>query len=298
MLTSLVGYTGFVGSNIYKSFKFDRVYNSKNINESFGTNPDLCVYSGVRSEMFLANSDPDSDLNIIKNAIKSIKKINPKKIVLISTIAVYDNPLNVDENTFINTEKASAYGKNRRYLEEWVQGNFSEYSILRLPALYGENMKKNFIYDMINLSPALLTKSKFDELCKKDNFIKDYYVLQDNGFYKCTNTKIVKPYFEHIGFSALNFTDSRSIFQFYNLKYLWQHISYALEDNIKILNLATEPILAGELYQYIYQKPFVNELKKDPFNYNVRTKYFEGGYIFNKNFVLEDVKNFVKEYER
>lgn len=262
MLTSLVGYTGFVGSNIYNNFKFDKVYNSKNIIESFGTNPDLCVYSGVRSEMFLANSDPDADLDVIKNAIENIKEINPKKLVLISTIAVYDDPINVDESTFIDLKKASAYGKNRRYLEQWIQENFSRYAILRLPALYGENLKKNFIYDMINLSPALLTKYKFNELCKKDNFIKDYYVLQDNGFYKCTNAKIVKPYFECIGFSALDFTDSRSIFQFYNLKYLWKHISYALENSIKILNLATEPISAGELYKYIYQRTFLNELKK------------------------------------
>ena len=27
----LVGYTGFVGSNLYKNHKFDRVFNSKNI---------------------------------------------------------------------------------------------------------------------------------------------------------------------------------------------------------------------------------------------------------------------------
>ena len=30
----LVGYTGFVGSNIYLNEKFDKVYNSKNIKES------------------------------------------------------------------------------------------------------------------------------------------------------------------------------------------------------------------------------------------------------------------------
>ena len=89
MITSLVGYTGFVGSNIIKNFKFDNLYNSKNIDEAFGTNPDLLVYSGVRAEKFLANNEPKKDLEIIKNAFNNIKKINPKHVVLISTIDVY-----------------------------------------------------------------------------------------------------------------------------------------------------------------------------------------------------------------
>ena len=50
MKKALVGYTGFVGSNIYAATDFDAVYNSKNIEESFGTNPDLLVYAGLRAE--------------------------------------------------------------------------------------------------------------------------------------------------------------------------------------------------------------------------------------------------------
>ena len=45
-MKALVGYTGFVGSNIYTSGEFDAVYNSKNIEEAFGTKPDLLVYAG------------------------------------------------------------------------------------------------------------------------------------------------------------------------------------------------------------------------------------------------------------
>lgn len=296
-LINLVGYTGFVGTNLCRSYNFDNVYNSKNIDDSFGTNPEICIYSGVRSEMFLANSDPEADFNIVNNAIENIKKINPSKIVLISTTAVYDSPINVDESTLINSDNLSAYGKNRRHLETWVEENFSKYLIIRLPALYGKNLKKNFIYDMINVSPSLLTRPKFDELCKKDNFIKDYYILQENSFYKCVNAKAVRPYFQNIGFSALNFTDSRSVFQFYNLKYLWKHINFALKNKINILNSATEPISAGELYEYIFKKKFVNELKKTPFNYNMKTKYFNDGYIFHKDFIIEDVREFIGKHK-
>ena len=102
----------------------------------------------------------------------------------------------------------------------------------------------------------MLKEDKYKELINKNDFIKDYYQKQDNGFYKCIElTKEqknkLKEYFNNIGFSALNFTDSRGIFQFYNLKYLWEHIEKALENNIKILNLATEPVTINELHKYI-----------------------------------------------
>lgn len=145
MIKSLVGYTGFVGSNICLSNSFDGLYNSKNISESFGTNPDLLIYAGVRAEKFLANQFPEKDMENIKTAIANIKNINPKKLVLISTIDVYKNPVNVDEDTELEMEGLHPYGANRAYLEKWVQENISDYLIVRLPGLYGENLKKNFI---------------------------------------------------------------------------------------------------------------------------------------------------------
>ena len=39
MIKALVGYTGFVGSNLCLSESFEKLYNSKNIDEAFGTAP-------------------------------------------------------------------------------------------------------------------------------------------------------------------------------------------------------------------------------------------------------------------
>ena len=91
MTIALVGYTGFVGSNIDLKGNIDKKYNSKNIKDAFGTNPDILIYSGVRAEKFLANKEPERDLHNIREAVENIKKINPKKLVLISTIDVYKN---------------------------------------------------------------------------------------------------------------------------------------------------------------------------------------------------------------
>lgn len=305
-MNSLVGHTGFVGSNISAKAKFDGLYNSKNIEEAFDTKPELLVYSGLRAEKFLANKEPQKDYEAVEKAITNIKNINPKTLVLISTIDVYKNPVDVDEDTVIDTENINPYGLNRYYLEKWVEENIDSHLILRLPGLYGKNIKKNFIFDMINIIPSMLTEKKFNELFKINQVLTNYYTNIHNGFYKCNNLtegerRELKAYFNSVGFTALNFSDSRASFQFYNLSFLWKHIQYALENNIKKLNISTEPITTGELYKYIKEATFRNEIIDVPMNYNFRTKYSEflggkNGYIFNKEFVLNDIKKFMEEY--
>lgn len=305
MKSVLVGYTGFVGSNILKSHPFDEVYNSKNIKESFGSNPDLLVYAGLHAEKFIANKFPDQDLKSIQEAMHNIKKINPKTIVLISTIDVYHDAQGVDETTVNLYDELLPYGRHRLLLEKWVTENYSSHVIVRLPGLYGMNIKKNFIYDMIHFTPALLNENKYQELCNKDKLISKYYLMQDNGFYKLQEVNIkqkkaLKECFKKLSFSALNFTDSRGVFQFYNLQYLWQHITASLEQRIPTLNLAVAPVSINELYHYIYGQEFINEIMELPPCYDFKTKYSEvfggrDGYIFDKVFVLEDIKRFVEE---
>lgn len=133
--TALVGYTGFVGSNIDAKGNFDSKYNSKNIEEAFSTNPDILLYAGIRAEKYIADKFPERDFNSILNAIENIKKINPKTLILISTIDVYNAPVNVYEDSHINKQDLKPYGKNRLFLEEWVEENFEHYCIVRLPIM-------------------------------------------------------------------------------------------------------------------------------------------------------------------
>lgn len=303
----IVGYTGFVGSNMVASHSFDGLFNSKNVEEAYGKNPDLLVYSGVPAEMFLANQNPEADKLLMDQAIENIKKINPKKIVLISTIAVYQNPDGVDEDYEIDESTLTAYGANRLYLEKWVEANIENHLIIRLPGLYGKNLKKNFIYDFIHYIPAMINQEKYSEFSVKESLIREYYVLQENGFYKCMlpleakeERSQLKEAFKRVGFSALNFTDSRGTFQYYNLSNLWNDIEIALQNGIKKLNLAVEPITIAELYKELTGEAFVNELPKAVPYFNYKTKYdslWNGtdGYIRKKDEVLEDVKKYIEE---
>ncbi|MCI5995348.1 MAG: sugar nucleotide-binding protein [Blautia sp.] len=304
-MKALVGYTGFVGSNIFEAAgnEIGVVYNSRNIEEAYGTKPDLLIYAGLRAEKYLANNAPEKDLELIFQAERNIEKICPKKLVLISTIDVFKIPREVDENSPVDTQNLQPYGYNRYLLEQWVREKYPDALIIRLPGLFGKNIKKNFIYDFIHVIPLMLKEETFEELVKRDDELCRFYSLQENGFYKVNvsdaDRPMLKEKFRNLGFSALNFTDSRSRYQFYNLSYLWRDINTALDADIMLWHPATEPVSAGEVYSYLTGKAFVNKLQGIPAEYNYKTRFgavFGGqnGYIQNKEAVLKEIGDFVK----
>lgn len=306
-MNALVGFTGFVGSNLYACGKFDQAFNSKNIEDAYGTSPDLLIYAGVRAEKYLANDNPSKDVAQILDAENNIKKIHPKKLVLISTVDVFKSPVGVDENSAIETDGLHAYGYNRHQLELWVRGNYPDALIIRLPALFGANIKKNFLYDYMNVIPTMLKDSKFDELAQKEPILKAYYEPLGNGFYKVDvpddKRDSLKEVFGRLGFSALHFTDSRSRFQFYNLRCLWNDIQEALASDLKLCHLVTEPVSAGDLYEYLSGKKYTNIKNRKPADYDCRTVYgkiFNGGngYIDTAENVMKQIKQFVMAAER
>lgn len=304
-MNALVGYTGFVGSNIYEHGTFEKVFNSKNIEEAYGLRPDLLIYAGMRAEKYLANNAPEKDIELVKQAERNIELIAPKRLVLISTIDVLKDPCGKTENDPVETEGLQAYGYNRYLLECWVREHYPDALIVRLPGLFGKNIMKNFIYDYIHRIPFMLKDVKFDELSAKEPLLKEHYEKLDNGFWRVKtlskqDTAALKEAFNRVGFSALNFTDSRSVYQFYPLARLWDDIQIALKNNIKLLHLATEPVSAGEVYRYLTGEEFRNKFSNYPAEYDYHTVYGElfGGenpYILSKEQVLSKVRDFVDE---
>ena len=144
------------------------------------------------------------------------------------------------------------------------------------------------------MAPLIELGAGFDpELTGRENIFLNGSLL---GFSK----KELKDKFKTLGFNALNFTDSRSIYQFYCLNRLWDDIQIALKNDIKLWHPATEPISVSELYKYITNTEFKNELSGIPSHYNYKTIYdkiFNGsnGYICSKKEILEEIKNFVAE---
>ena len=150
-MKAIVGYTGFVGSNMLQFYVFDNFYNSKNFEEARGKHFEEIIFCGIPAVKWFANKNPNEDTNIIENIKNILNTITCDKFILISTIDVYNNTsCSSNEESQINFLINHTYGKNRYLYEKYIEGKFENHFIIRLPALFGKGLKKNIIFDLIN----------------------------------------------------------------------------------------------------------------------------------------------------
>lgn len=249
---ALIGYTGFVGSNILNQDEFDYLYNSKNIEEIQDLEFDLIVCSGAYGAKRKADKEPERDFNSIKRLMNNLEKVKTKKFILISTIDIYPNPSKVDENTPIEINDLAPYGKNRRILELFAERFFNT-TIIRLPTIFGKGLKKNIIYDLLN-----------------DTYVE---MIHPDG-----------------------------MFQFYYLENVWSDINKALENNINILNIATEPVSATEIGKVCFGIDLTrNHVETRAPYYNMYSKYGKlwnstCSYLYSKPVIIKELKSFIQDY--
>jgi nucleoside-diphosphate-sugar epimerase len=154
MRRALIGYTGFVGSNLDRQQAFTDRYNSQNFREMAGQRFDEVICAGVQAVKWWANQNPTEDWAGIAPLLDILGQAEIKRLVLISTVDVYKRPIGVDENTPIETDGLHAYGLHRWQVEEWVRANVADHMIVRLPGLFGEGLKKNLIFDLLTGKPV------------------------------------------------------------------------------------------------------------------------------------------------
>ena len=129
MSNALIGYSGFVGNLLVKQNKFEFLYRSTNIHEIKNKSFDTVICAGAPAQKWIANKNPQADLQTINLLIENLKTIKCKKFILVSTIDVFKNPQNVNEKTIIDEEGLHAYGMHRRLLEKFVENYFNNYLI-------------------------------------------------------------------------------------------------------------------------------------------------------------------------
>lgn len=144
----LLGYTGFTGGTLLRQTEFQYLFNSKNINELNGIDCDLTVCSAAPAQKWIANAQPDKDRENLDLLKANLRNLKTRRFVLISTVDVYKETQNVNEDTTILTDNLHAYGLHRYQLEEFVKNLFDNHLIIRLPGLIGPGLKKNAIYDL------------------------------------------------------------------------------------------------------------------------------------------------------
>ena len=150
MKNALVGYSGFVGSTLLKQARFEFLYRSTNIGEIRDKTFDMVVCAAAPAQKWIANRDPVADKEKIEGLIGHLRSVQCNRFILISTIDVFREPVGVDESSPVVTEGLHAYGANRRMLEEFVEKNFQNHLIVRLPGLVGPGLRKNIIFDFLN----------------------------------------------------------------------------------------------------------------------------------------------------
>lgn len=156
MQDGLIGHTGFVGQTLSRQHRFAAPFNSASISQAAGQDFATVVCAAAPGSMFEASRFPERDAKAIDGLISRLSSFRAKRFVLISTIAMlarFDGQA-TESTTAFQTEVP--YGVNRRRLEVFCAGHFKDCLILRLPALFGPGLRKNFLFDMLNPVPSML----------------------------------------------------------------------------------------------------------------------------------------------
>jgi nucleoside-diphosphate-sugar epimerase len=168
MTTALLGYTGFVGGTLLRQHAFDDLYNSTNIEQLAGRDYDLVVCAAAPGVKWKANKEPEQDLASIRRLMAPFEALRCRKVVLISTVDVYPDPVGCDERTVIDRSAGGAYGRHRLMLEDFLAARF-ETLVVRLPGLFGKGLRKNALYD-------ILTANRVDQIVP--NALFQFYDMQ------------------------------------------------------------------------------------------------------------------------
>jgi nucleoside-diphosphate-sugar epimerase len=253
MGSALIGHSGFVGGNLLRQRPFDDLFRSADIHEVAGREYDLLVCAGAPAEKWKANKDPAADRAALARLMDPLRTVRTRKAVLISTIDVYPRPVGVDEDSPIEPAPENAYGTNRLELERFFHDRFDSL-VVRLPALFGDGLKKNAVYDLLN-----------------GNMVEAIH--------------------------------SEAMFQFYGLGTLWADLARFLDAELRVVNVATEPVSVREVAREALGIEFSNDNGRPPARYDFRTKHARvlggsGGYLQRKGDVLAAMKRWADAYPR
>jgi hypothetical protein len=260
--SGLIGHTGFVGSALLRKAAFAACYNSQNIasieGQSFGT----LVCAAAPGSMLEANLAPERDAARIDALIAQLATVRAERFVLISSIAVLADFAGGDDEGTQAFQQELAYGRNRRALEAFVESHFPGSLVVRLPALFGEGLRKNFLFDLMNPVPSMLSAAKLEALCSAlDPALAAwagtlYTPDAATGLLRLDRAALnadrrrapLEDAVSTLGLSATQFHHRETTYQYYSIDRLWQDIGMALDAGLSHLHLVAEPLTAAAIH--------------------------------------------------
>lgn len=261
--SGLIGATGFVGSALLRQTDFDACFHSRNVGEIEGQSFGTLVCAAAPGSMIEANTAPERDRAAIHGLIGQLSKVDARRFILISSIAVLDDFAGKDDETTASFQENLAYGRHRRELEAFVEEHFAQHLIVRLPALFGNGLRKNFIFDLMNPVPSMLTAEKLDALRSGlddalSRWVSDLYAedaatgllkLDREALNHDARRAALSEAVRDLGFSATQFHNRETTYQYYEIDRLWRDIGVALEAGLTHLHLTSEPLKAATIHE-------------------------------------------------
>lgn len=310
-MDAIIGSTGFVGTNLLAAHEFAGRFHSKNIDDIDGARFNLVICAAAPATMWAANKDPEGDLRNISGLITHLERMAAERVVLVSTIAVLAKSEGLVESSD-RFETVKAYGRNRRVLEEACVSLFERCHIVRLPALFGCGLKKNFLFDIANPVPSALTPARYGELeawmpetvrmtlrrvyrfdSAMDMYLCDRAILA--GVADVALTQALR----EAGATALGFTHADSMFQYYGLKRLWADIGLVIANELPVMHLVPSPLSVGEIYRVltgeVFEQRSATIYREDTHTLYARLWGEGSSYIQSRDSVLSDLVAFHRE---
>jgi hypothetical protein len=308
--TCLIGGSGFVGGTLRRQTTFSSHFNSKNIFEVQGQNFDTVVCAAAPGSMFEANKFPERDEKKVHDLIRQLSKVQAGRFILISSIAVLRDFAGGDDETTTSFQEELAYGQHRRELESFVENHFPSSLIVRLPALFGRGLRKNFVFDLLNPVPSMLTSNLLGELTSElDRTLAtslNGFVSLDavTGMYKIDRAELnrsnhrlaLEEAIIALGLSSVQFHNPETTYQYYDMRELWSDIQIALEKNLSHIHLVNEPIRASRIHEDLTGRT-MPATAAPIHNENMQTRFSElwnskGPYLRDQKTVRSRLKEF------
>lgn len=152
---AVIGYTGVIGSKVYEQLQFFKQYevvgfNRDNLSKLLHQEYDCVICTAPSSKKFKTNIGLANSSEEIERLVDSIAKVKTKQFVLVSS------------QTALHTE--NRYGQVQNEVCQAVLQNHKNHSIYFMDTLYGENLKKGFVHDLIHRQWSFVSKEELEKI--------------------------------------------------------------------------------------------------------------------------------------
>lgn len=308
--SGLIGATGFVGGALLRQMGFDARFHSRNVNEVEGQRFGTLVCAAAPGSMLEANTAPERDRAAIQGLIEQLSRVDAKRFILVSSIAVLADFAGQDDETTENFQESLAYGRHRRELEAFVEDHFAQHLIVRLPALFGKGLRKNFIFDLMNPVPSMLNAEKLDALRSGLNdalsrWVGELYAedaatgllkLHREALNRDARRAALDEAVSDLGLSATQFHNRETTYQYFEIDRLWRDVGVALEAGLTHLHLTSEPLKAALIHERLKGSPMPQTSarlhREDMHSANGTLWGASGPYLYSGAATLERLEQF------